>query len=77
MENFNIDEKLSKLLNNIVGWSQSIRIEAWRTKNDGIDDDGLIIQELIEDYIHNQGINPRKIIDYEKYNIRGKRRYDK
>lgn len=71
-----IDDKLSKLLNDIFGWTQSIRREAYCIQNDGIDDSAMIIQEEIEDYLHDQNINPGEIISYKKYNIQGKRRYD-
>ena len=76
MENFPIDEKLAKMLHNVFGWSQTIRIGAQKTKNDGIDDDALIIQELIEDYLHDCGINPRDVIRYEEFKMNGERRYD-
>jgi hypothetical protein len=71
-----IDNELYRLLNEIFAWSQHIRREAHRYKKDGIDDDAMIIQEAIEDYLHDQGINPREVIEYEKCGILGKVRYD-
>lgn len=70
MEKLKVDDKLANLLNEIFGWSQSIRREAMRSKKDGIDDSALIIQESIEDYLFREcNINPRDVIDYDKYNI--------
>lgn len=63
-----IDDNLAELLNNIFGWSQTIRLT---TKSDGVDDTALIIQEMIEDYVvDNYNIKPSDVINYEKYNIK-------
>ncbi|PAV30348.1 hypothetical protein CIL05_07710 [Virgibacillus profundi] len=58
-----MDEQLSKALNDIFAWSQHIRVEAQKKGNDGIDDDALIIQEIIEDYLHGLNIDPTEVID--------------
>jgi hypothetical protein len=71
-----IDNELYRLLNTAYAWAQSIRIAAIKKKEDGIDDDAMIIQEAIEDYLHDRGINPREVIEYEKYGVLGKVRYD-
>lgn len=60
-----IDEKMSKMLNEVFAWSQHISGEARKRKHDGIADDALIIQEIIENYLHDIDINPRDVIDYE------------
>lgn len=64
-----MNEKLSKMLNEVFLWAQTIRIEANKNKDDEIDDSALIIQELIEAYIQSEGINPRQIIDYQGVGI--------
>jgi len=65
-----IDEKLAKTLNSIFGWSQSIRREAIRSKEDGIDDSALIIQEVIEEYLREDcGVEPSDVIAYKKFGI--------
>jgi type III secretion system FlhB-like substrate exporter len=71
-----IDNELYRMLNEVFAWAQHIRIEAIKKKEDGIDDDALIIQEAVENYLHDRGINPREVIEYEKYGVLGKVRYD-
>ncbi len=67
-----IDDRLTKMINDVFSWSQSIRREAHKYKADGIDDSALIIQETLEGYISDYGINPSDVIDYSKH---GKRTY--
>jgi hypothetical protein len=67
-----IDNELYRMLNEVFAWAQHIRIAAQHYKKDGIDDDALIIQEAVENYLHDRGINPREIIEYEKYGLKGR-----
>jgi hypothetical protein len=61
------DNKLDKMINDIFAWSQSIRREAHKVKNDGIDDSALIIQETLEQFLIDNNIKPNELIDYEKH----------
>lgn len=62
MEKPVIDEKLARMLNSVFAWAEAIRRDACKIKDDGIDDNALIIQELIEGYLRDCDINPRDII---------------
>ncbi|WP_310877110.1 hypothetical protein [Priestia megaterium] len=61
------DNKLDKMINDVFAWSQSIRREANKAENDGIDDSALIIQEILEQFLIDNNIKPDEIIDYDKH----------
>lgn len=67
MKEFENEDKLWKMLNNIYGWSQTIKMDAHRTRNDGNEDTALIIQKLIESYLDECGIDRNNVIEYDKY----------
>lgn len=72
-----MEQDLKKLLDNIFAWAEHVQKNAARLGSDGLVDDGMIIQELIEDYLDDKGINPRDVLNYDKWVGKGaKARYD-
>ena len=60
-----LEQELQAFLNQIYGWASQIEKEAIEIKNDEIIDDALIIQETVEGFLYDKGIQPESVLNTE------------
>ena len=60
-----LEQELQAFLNQIYGWASKIEREAIEAKNDEIIDDALIIQETVEGFLYDKGIQPESVLNTE------------
>ena len=60
-----LEQELQVFLSQIYGWASKIEREAIEAKNDEIIDDALIIQETVEEFLYDKGIQPESVLNTE------------
>ena len=68
-----LDQELQVLLKQICEWASKIEKEAIEVKSDGISDNAIIIQEMVEGFIHDKGTKPKSVLNIENKKVRMKK----